>query len=201
MSDKPSSTGSARNRSESGATLPDRAIYELINEGARLLAAGRAQEAIPILQRAVELDPDNISAALNLGGAYVLAGKHRLAVPILERACELEPENVMAWTNLGAAYLDRPPFSTTEGEEKAILAFERAIQIAPFAPNLSYNLGLIRKDRQEWELALKHFQDAIVADPDDKDARYWCQVLVAQIEKQSRDEGQDPRWEDNVSGI
>jgi tetratricopeptide (TPR) repeat protein len=162
-----------------------REARELVNQGARLIAAGQTLEAIPLLRRALELTPDDVSAAINLGGAYILSGKHRLAVPLLERACQLEPDNVMAWTNLGAAYLDRPPYSTVEGEERALRAFEQALEIDPLTPHVSYNLGIIRRDRQEWELALGHFQDALAADPGDEDARLWYEALKARIRKQA----------------
>ena len=165
-----------------------RLARELVNQGARLLSAGHAIEAIPILERAVSFDAEDVSAVINLGGAYVMAGKHRRAVPILERACELEPENPMVWTNLGAAYLDRPPFSTAEGEEKAIRAFRRALELDPCAPSVSYNLGLIYKDRGMLEPAVAYMVDAIRANPLDRDARYWRDALNREIERRARAE-------------
>lgn len=158
-------------------------VAELVNQGAGLLHAGLPAQAIPLLERALELDPDNVSAAINLGGAYILAGEHRRAVPILERACALEPDNPMVWTNLGAAYLDRPPFMTEEGEQKAIAAFERALELNPATPHVSYNLGLIYKDRGDLETALGHFTNAIRANPLDRDARYWCERLEEELRR------------------
>ena len=160
----------------------ERESRELVNRGARLLSAGRANEAIPVLERAFDLEPDDVSAAINLGGAYVMAGKQRLAVPILEKARNMEPDNAMIWVNLGAAYLDRPPHMTREGEEKAIQAFERALELNPGATSVSYNLGLIYKDRGQFEKALEHFHSAVSADPADRDARYWCDVLTERVQ-------------------
>jgi tetratricopeptide (TPR) repeat protein len=157
----------------------------LINQGARLLHAGKAAEAIPILQRARDLAPDDVSASINLAGAYILVGKQRLAVPILEEACQREPANAMLWTNLGAAYLDRPPYVTPEGQEKAIAAFERALELNPAAPNVSYNLGLICKDRDELERALGHFRDARRADPLDRDAGRWIDAIMDELERRA----------------
>jgi len=157
----------------------------LINEGARLLYAGQAAEAIPLLQRARQLAPDEIGAAINLAGAYILAGKQRLAVPILEEACRQEPDNVMLWTNLGAAYLDRPPYVTPEGQAKAMQAFERALTLDPNAPHVSYNLGLICKDRDELELALAHFRNALRANLQDRDAQYWIDALTAELQRRA----------------
>jgi len=158
---------------------------ELVNRGAALLSAGQPAEAIPLLQRARELDPEDISAAINLGGAYIMAGQQRLATPILEEACRREPHNSMLWTNLGAAYLDRPPYVTPEGQEKAMQAFERALELDARAPSVSYNLGLICNERGELERALGHFRAALVADPNDRDARRWIAALEAELERRS----------------
>ena len=161
---------------------------ELINRGARLLSAGKATQAIPILERAMKLAPHDVNAAINLGGAYVMAGKQRLAVPILEMARDKEPDNAMIWVNLGAAYLDRPPYTTREGEDRAILAFERALELNPSAFSVGYNLGLLYKDRGDLENAIHHFNRALKANPADRDARYWRDTLEAELMKRSSEE-------------
>lgn len=166
----------------------ERESRELINRGARLLSAGRANVAIPVLERAFDLAPDDVSAAINLGGAYVMAGKQRLAVPVLEKARDMEPDNAMIWVNLGAAYLDRPPYMTREGEEKAIQAFERALELNPAATSVGYNLGLIHKDRGQFERALEHFHRAVSADPTDRDARHWRDVLTERVQAPLQEE-------------
>jgi len=170
----------------SSAAERRRQARELINRGAALLSAGQPAEAIPLLRRALELDPEDTSAAINLGGAYIMAGEQRLAAPLLEAACRREPHNPMLWTNLGAAYLDRPPYVTPEGQEKAMRAFERALELDAQAPSVSYNLGLICNERGELERALGHFRAALVADPDDRDARRWIAALEAELERRSQ---------------
>jgi tetratricopeptide (TPR) repeat protein len=87
---------------------------------------------------------------------------------------------VMIWINLGAAYLDRPPYTTTEGEEKAIIAFTRALELDPKAVSVSYNLGLIYNDRGDVEQALCHFEQAIRTNPGDIHARLWRDRLIAE---------------------
>jgi tetratricopeptide (TPR) repeat protein len=176
-----SMSGSPRTDNESSAETR-RHAREFVNRGARLLSAGKATQAIPILERACKLDPEDVGAAINLGGAYVMAGKQRQAIPILEAARDREPENVMIWINLGAAYLDRPPYMTPEGEEKAIIAFGRALELDPRAVSVSYNLGLIYKDRGDFEQAIFHFEQAIQANSADRHARLWRDRLIAALQ-------------------
>ena len=150
-----------------------RRIYELLNKGARLLYQHRPGEAILVLEEAYALDPENVDVAINLGGAYVMQGRFSKAVPVLEAASRQAPNNSMVWTNLAAAYLGRLELSSQEMQDKAIAAFERALQVNPSAPNVNYNLGLIYKERGDLERAFAHFWRALEINPNDRDARFW----------------------------
>ncbi len=151
----------------------------LLNEGARLLESGKAKEAIPLLERAYQLDAGSVPVLINLGGAYIMAGRHREAIPLLETARDAEPDNAMIWTNLGAAYLGNPIVATPEQQMQAITAFETALQLDPAAPNVHYNLGLIFVDREESELAIAAFRQAKQVNPFDRDAQQWLGKLGA----------------------
>lgn len=145
----------------------------LVNQGARLLEAGRAQEALPFLEEAHRVAPDAVPVCINLGGAYILLGRHKEAVPILEAAAEQEPENPMIWVNLAAAYLGNPILATPEQQERAIDALLRSVELNPATPNAYYNLGLIYKDRGEWDRAVEAFSWAVRVNPRDRDASAW----------------------------
>ena len=157
----------------------------LLNRGARLLEQGKANEAIPHLERAYQLDSASVPAQINLGGAYVLAGRHDNAVPLLEAARDAEPQNVMIWINLGAAYLGNPVLATPEQQLQAISAFEVALELNPAAPNVNYNLGLIFADRKENDLAVTAFRRAVQVNPLDRDARAWLRKLEARQDKEA----------------
>ncbi len=159
---------------------------QLLNRGARLLEQGRASEAIPHLERAYQLDKLSVPAQINLGGAYVMAGRHAEAVPLLETARDAEPENAMIWINLGAAYLGNPLLASHEQQLQAIGAFEAALELNPAAPNVHYNLGLIFVDRDERDLAVAAFQQAIQVNPSDRDARTWLRKLEAAADGETR---------------
>jgi tetratricopeptide (TPR) repeat protein len=142
-----------------------------LREGTRLLQQGKAGEALPLLKRAHDLRPEHAEAALNLGGAYLMAGRHREAVPVLEQAVERQPDHPRLWISLGAAYLGNPILASDEQQRKALAAFQRALEIDPFAPSAAYNIGLIHRDRGERDLAIAAFRRAAKSDPGDQDAR------------------------------
>jgi tetratricopeptide (TPR) repeat protein len=171
----------------SDETGQERALH-LLNQGAELLEQGKAQEAIPHLERAYQFDAESVPVLINLGGAYVMAGRHKEAVPLLEAARDVEPRNAMIWINLGAAYLGNPVLATPEQQMQAIAAFEVALELNPAAPNVHYNLGLIFVDRQELDLAMAAFRQAIQINPLDRDARHWLRKLESSQEEGERNE-------------
>ena len=145
--------------------------------GSQLLNSGKHKEALPLLERAHQLKPKHYEAALNLGGAYIMAGRFKQAVPILESAAELHPDEPQLWVNLGAAYLGNPVLATEDKQQKALAAFNRALLLNPFAPNVEYNIGLIHRDRGEIDLAIHAFKRALSTNPDDDDARHLIERL------------------------
>lgn len=149
----------------------------MFRRGSELLQRGQVNDAVPLLQKAHAIDPDHFDASLNLSGAYILTRKFRHAVKLLERLREQAPNNAMVWTNLGAAYLGNPVLARDEEQLQAIAAFKRALQLDPIAPNVAYNIGLIYRDRREYDLAIAWFERAIKANPHDQDARNLVKKL------------------------
>jgi tetratricopeptide (TPR) repeat protein len=155
----------------------ERQFREQMTAGTRLLQARQPKEALPLLKRAHEIRPDNVDVALNLSSAYIMLGRHRQAVPVLESAVRHDPRNPRLWINLGAAYLGNPVLANDEQQLKAIGAFQRALQIDPFAPSAAYNIGLIHADRDERDKAIAAFRLAARSDPGDLDAKRLLKKL------------------------
>lgn len=144
-----------------------------LTAAARYLQEGQPVEAMNLLlplQKKFDDDPD---LAVNLGGAFILQRKWSKAVEILEPASRRHPENVMIWTNLAASYLGSLEFSGPKQQQQAIDAYEQALTINPYAPNIHYDLGLIYKDRHEYAMAIEYFEQALKVNPTDRDARVW----------------------------
>jgi tetratricopeptide (TPR) repeat protein len=142
-----------------------------LTEGTHLLGSGKAQAALPLLEKVYAADGHNFDAALNLSGACILTRRFKKAVGILEPLSAEYPDNAQVWTNLGAAYLGNPVLATDEQQQQAITAFKRALEVNPIAHSVAYNIGLIYRDRQETEEAKRWFRLAIKHDPLDQHAR------------------------------
>ncbi|MBK8988779.1 MAG: tetratricopeptide repeat protein [Chloroflexi bacterium] len=170
-------------KTASAAGAPDQ-VKKLLLRGSELLRRGDIEQAARVLEKAYTLDETHPDVALNLGGAYILSNRFGQAVMILEALSQMEPYNAMVWTNLGAAYLGNPILARDPEHEKAITAFERALEINPIAPNVAYNLGLIFRDRQNYERARYWFGEAVKANPNDQDARNLLARLEAVAEEE-----------------
>jgi predicted Zn-dependent protease len=81
--------------------------YFLELKGQILLESGRAEEAVPILRRAVERAPNEPLIMTLLGHALISTEAREAyaeAEPLLKRAISLDRENPFAWYQLGVIY-------------------------------------------------------------------------------------------------
>lgn len=75
--------------------------------GIEYLAAKNPAAALPFLERAEKMKPDDVQVALSLGGANEMLDHADRAAEIYQRATELAPRNGNAWLSLGTAYLQQ----------------------------------------------------------------------------------------------
>jgi len=75
-----------------------------LNLGSLLMEQSQVGEAIPLLQKAVELAPKDASCRLKLGTAYLRLGKLTDAQRDLEKAVQLAPDDPAAHYQLGKLY-------------------------------------------------------------------------------------------------
>lgn len=158
------------------AGLPE-AARKALSESARLLHQNRPGEAAARLLPLHKQYPDDPDVAINLGGAYIMQRKWNRAVAVLKPAARRHPANAMLWMNLGAAELGTLELSGPQQQEKAIAAYERALEIDPAIPNVHYHLGLIYQRRGELNRASAFFHRALEVHPGDRDAQYWLDRL------------------------
>ena len=75
--------------------------------GIELLAGKDPEAAIPFLERAEKLNPDDLQAALNLAKAYELVDKADRASDAYSVAARLRPDDGNIWLSLGTTYLQQ----------------------------------------------------------------------------------------------
>jgi Tfp pilus assembly protein PilF len=133
-----------------------RAQYGL---GFVLLRAGRAAEAIPHDQRALQINPNLPDVWCDLGLAYGQVGQVPAAIGYYEQALRLKPDHAGAHNNLGAVLYTAGRF------QEAIRHFQLALQSRPDYPDAEYNIGLAFTDTGRIEEAIAAFHAAVRSDP------------------------------------
>jgi Flp pilus assembly protein TadD len=84
------------------AARPPELATLLLDRAVDLVAAGEPERARPLLERSLELRPDDAEAAASLGLCLLAAGDLAGAADHLERACRLEPDWPLHHWNLAA---------------------------------------------------------------------------------------------------
>lgn len=108
--------------------------YSLIDKGLKL------DEALGMIERAVEAEPDSGYIVDSLGWAYYRLGRYDEAVPVMERAVELMPTDPILNDHLGDVYW------AVGREREARFQWRRALS---FAPHPDLDVDLVRRKIEE----------------------------------------------------
>ena len=115
---------------------------------------GRLPEAVPLLERTTEMEPDYLPAHLRLGRARLEMGQLDRAEEHFERALEVEPRAAAAFEGLGRVAAARGD------DEAAVKRFRRALEIEPEASGVRYALGQTLRRLGDVEAATRELAQA-----------------------------------------
>ena len=147
-------------------------------KGALLLRTGLFAESVGEFTEAAN-DPAVRRDALTLGGeALYKLGRFGDAEMILEKAIALDPVNVEAQRWLAAAYYD------TGAVFNAIEHLKKVAELAPRDGRPHRLMGLIRKDGEQFKLAIADYRESLSRDPHPADEE---QIRVELAESLLRD--------------
>ncbi len=120
---------------------------------------GEYPQALRLLQRLVQENPEGSVALTLMGSIYNRMGRPKEAVRHFRKAIELHGDSAEAYNNLGITYrgLKRYP--------EAVSCFQKAVAIGPARGDLLYNLGNTYKRMGDLPRALESFQKAQSLDP------------------------------------
>ena len=130
-----------------------------------LSESGRASEALPHAQRAVELSPLDGASHLQLGMVLAQQGQMELAINETRRALELGPENLSAYNFLLVC------LSKLGRGEEVIKVARDGLAVAPFSFELHHTLGVALAQKEDFVAAANHFVYALLLRPDSPQAR------------------------------
>jgi tetratricopeptide (TPR) repeat protein len=113
------------------------ATGDAVARAQELIDAGRAAEALALLEKHRGRDPEDGRALLLRSTAHILLGDNEAGRRDLDRALELDPNLRQGWLNRAALDI------AEERYERALAALETAERLDPAAPDNHLNLGAV----------------------------------------------------------
>jgi tetratricopeptide (TPR) repeat protein len=137
-------------------------IWQLLGLALRM----QGKDALPALQRATELLPDDAAAHNNLGNALGQRERYEDAVASYRRALALNPAFAQAYNNLG--YVLRALGRLDE----AVDSYRRSLQIKPDYAEAHHNLGDAWLGLGRYDDAVSSYRRALALRPEFVEARH-----------------------------
>jgi tetratricopeptide (TPR) repeat protein len=153
-------------------------LYEY---GLLLENSGDHNAALLIMQKIIELKPDN-AAALNFVGYSWADKKVNLdkALDYIQRAIELKPENGFIYDSLGWVYYRLGKI------EQAVKALEKAAKLSPDDPAILDHLGDVYLESGRVQQALEAYRKAVKFSSDNEKEKNRIVEKIRIIEKQGK---------------
>ena len=129
-----------------------------------LLQSNKSSAALPHLQRAIELNPEDHETWSNLGIAHLKVGRNQAAIESLGQALRIAPDDAVAHANLGAALLECS--QTTE----ALSHIEQALKVQPNFVDAHVHRGHALHKMERLQESMASFQSALSLHPNNVDA-------------------------------
>jgi Tfp pilus assembly protein PilF len=165
--------GAVKNRETEGHT------DDLNNMGVELLDEGNAHRAIPILQHAVALKPDDETFHFNLAVAYMRIADSTNAEHEYKEALRLLPDYPEAHNNYGNLLAQAGRLAEAEEQLK------EAVKGTPESAAFNNNLGVLRQRLNKTNEALLCFQKAVQCDTNFAEAHFnLAQAYLARRERE-----------------
>lgn len=106
-----------------------------LNIAAAQMSTRKFDSAKVHLEKALEIDSNNVGLLINIASVYSEMGMNDIAIKHLEKAIELDPEFIASTANLGFIHLE------IEEYEKALYYFNKVLEMEPDDPYTLNNRG------------------------------------------------------------
>jgi tetratricopeptide (TPR) repeat protein len=144
------------------------------NLGKLYTRLGRHQEAIEVLQKAIQNSPRDAISWHGLGEIYCTLDRSQEAEAAFQKALELAPNQPFAWSGLGRVRVE------TGRPEEAIAAFQKALQLDARLAGAWLGLGRAFRLLRQGQNAVTAYKKALAIEP--RNARAWSELADLHFE-------------------
>ena len=165
------------------------AAADLATQAKAALESGATKDAISLLEKAIELDPENASLHTRLAGAFVkridevnFMMKGMIAGQMLkayQTSVEVDPDHLEGYIGLCRYYLNAPPIAGGSADKAEIYAKEVHARL-PWLGEVE--LALVAEKRGDAIKAAEHFRTALTEQPHHGEALAGLKRVTASTE-------------------
>jgi serine/threonine protein kinase/TolA-binding protein len=135
----------------------------------------KPDQARILLQKALAMQPDNISALSRLGFIHINQKRYPKAIEIYQRMVELAPSLPDAFFNLGYVY------AITEDYQQAKAMYARVVDLSPsFTDEALFNLAVIHQKLGHHAESIRNLEQAVRLNPQNESALKYLRLLRQQ---------------------
>jgi tetratricopeptide (TPR) repeat protein len=150
---------------------------DLHRQGLRLINSGQAEEALPLLRRAVALNPQSPDYHHNLGVAYAHRNRLDEAIAEFREALRLKPEGTSALSNMGLALAHQGKI------DEAAAAFLECLRLEPNAVEARHRLANVLRNARRAAEAIPHLEEAVKLRPESAELHHSFGLALADAGK------------------
>jgi tetratricopeptide (TPR) repeat protein len=145
--------------------------------GVTLGSVGQHEEALTVLQKAIEHEPDNALLWYERALVESKSGDRTKAIADLRKALQLKSDFADAQNTLGAN------LAQSGDTREAETAFRAALTTDPYDAETQANLGRLLAGQGDWKQAAFHLQKAVQLDPTKANAHVDYAVALVQMDR------------------
>jgi len=128
--------------------------------------AGRYQDSLDSYRKALDADPDSVTAYNGIGVVSARMKQYDEAVAAYDKALKRDPDSAWTRSNLGLAYIEMGRYP------EAIETLRQAVRSMPDLSVAHFNLGIAYAKSERYREAAASYQEAIRLSPSLADAYY-----------------------------
>jgi len=146
-------------------------VFELVSTAQKLTAAGKYDEAIDKVSRAIEKEPGNFILYYNRAIGYDKKGDKEKAVLDYQKSLELKPDFLLSLSALGNIFAKKGNF------EKAVESYKKAFELGITDTLALYNYGACLVNLGNSDEAKTVFEKLVSLDANYSDAYYQLGII------------------------
>ncbi|SUW04836.1 tetratricopeptide repeat protein [Brachyspira pilosicoli] len=150
---------------------------ELKDKIKELVSSKKVEEAIKLIDEAIEKDNNDAYLYLNRGKLYAMINMHDKALEDFNKFIELNPKNEKIYFSIGLLK------AKLEKYEEAIEDFNKAIELNPNNKEAYFYRGVAILRLAQYEKAVEDFNEAIKLNPNNEEAYLGIGLSKAQLKK------------------